>query len=88
MYEFLVLSKVRLLCVAFLLLLLLIYVANLGKSFVAVWIGYEFVLNFGVALWVLIGVITKTRFWIEAAIVTSILGLAIPLWYLFFGRSK
>lgn len=75
-------------CACFLTLLCLVCLAKLGVSFVSVWVGYEFVLTCGASIWIVMGVITGARFWIEAGIVAEILSLAVPLWHLFFSASE
>jgi multisubunit Na+/H+ antiporter MnhF subunit len=54
-----------------------------GDSAVARWVGCEFLLACGAGCWVVFGVCTGQRFWIECAIVSQLVGLVIPIWWKF-----
>ena len=62
-------------------MLIVIIVAQLGKSEIAKFIGYEFAMFIGNATWVLMAIMTSERFWIECAILSQVLSIFVAIWH-------
>gem|GEM_PF-2261302 len=66
-----------------LLMIAIAIVASFGNSFIAQWIGYEFTLFLGGAIWMLYAISFQERCWVEYTLISQIFTMIVPIctWY-------